>query len=856
MEHAMEDIMGPSIARIAAGEPLASFCTWFVSQMQPVLEADRQAAGVTDEHSRRLLLAMARRIWADVPLPGKQWRSQGLPVPERDGPCHCGSGRSFAQCCAEFADMPSLLAPESAVGMVVAALPPGQLSVEQLRQLSGDDLADVALMLRDDGAPERVVELLEPLFLEPDGLDARHGPALDILFSAMLELGLEARRERLLLALSQCADADLASVARGRHIGMLIDRAEHAQAWDLLREAQRLFPDDPQFAHLELMLLLSERRDQEARARAPLLAARVRQLGFDELAQNLLDLGNKGMAALLDMGSDDELDDEERCWLELLRAVPRQLDAARCHGLYTLEKLPPLDGQTEPVLQIQPGKLMQQMATRWRKTFPVATPMLVDLDADADAILDAPRGVLGFLRKRPDAWYSLQVLDDLLIAAREMVDLSPARSLLTAARALSAYALDVCRAVLGDARGQVVWAMLESRPFLRVIAQAITFARDCGDEAAADAWMRWSLQLNPNDNHGWRSAVVEFALERGDPGDALAWLDRYPDDVAPAAHQRALAQFMAGDATGAEATLRAAHAETPAMVGALLPDALDAPARGDGPGIAIGSPAHAWDYRATMRPTWVRSGALAWLRGLALPQPPAPSPATPAEPVQAPASVAAGGADGARAAAFAQAPLTQVPLMAAQEQRLRSRFPDLARLHGYLTAIAWSPGLVTPGIWLSPLLQATQTAPQGEAKAKEPTLESLNALLGDMMQLHNNLAGMVLTHDPQALPDILPADDAAHAWAAGFVQAAELCAAHWRTAGVAVSSDRMPFEALYALAGQAAAQAGGWRATDVGGQPVLVGVAAETPSARDVLARALTPLWRIVAPLRRQRVGA
>ena len=748
--------------------------------------------------------------------------------------------------------MPSLMDHESAIPMAVAALPPGPLPLAQLRQLSGDDLAAAALMLRDDGATQRVIQLLEPLFLEPDGLDARHGPALDILFNAMLELGLEARRERLLLALGQCADAELASVAHSRRIAMLIDRGEHAQAWDLLREAQRLFPDDPQFLQLELLLLLGERRDQEARARAPLLAARARQLGFDALAQTLLDLGHKGMAAAFDMApDDDELVEEEQAWLDLLRAVPRQLDAARCHGLHTLETLPPLDGQTEPVLQIQPGKLMQQLAARWRKTFPVATPMLVDLDADADAILDAPRGVLGFLRKRPDAWYSLQVLDDLLIAARGMVDLSPARSLLTAARALSAYALDVCRAVLGDAHGQVVWGMLESRPFLRVIAQAITFARECHDDTVADAWMRWALQLNPNDNHGWRGAVVERALEGGNPEDALGWLDRYPDDIAPTGHQRALAQFMAGDAAGAEATLRAAHAETPGIVPALLPDVLDAPARGNGPGIAIGSPEHAWDYRATMRPTWVRSGALAWLRGLALPQPPAPSVPTPPVSVQEPAPVAGRSVDGSRASAFAQ-----VPLMAAQEQRLRSRFPDLARLHGYLTAIAWSPGLVMPGIWLSPLLQATQTAPQGEAKAKESTLESLNALLGDLMQVHNNMVGLVLTHDPDALPDILPTDDAAPAWAAGFVQAAELCAAHWRAAGVAVSSDRMPFKALYALAGQAAPQAGGWRATDIGGQPVLVGVAAETPPARDVLERALTPLWRIVAPLRRQRVGS
>ena len=134
----------------------------------------------------------------------------------------------------------------------------------------------------------------------------------------------------------------------------------------------------------------------------------------------------------------------------------------------------------------------------------------------------------------------------------------------------------------------------------------------------------------------------------------------------------------------------------------------------------------------------------------------------------------------------------------------------MPRLRGYLTAIAWSPGVVVPSKWISPLMELLHAAQDSGAK-KAPTLTVMNSVLGDLMQLYNQLHGMVLTHDPERLPDALTSQADVFRWAAGFVQAAELCAGPWRGAGVAVKNDQMPFKALFALAALAPADPDAWR---------------------------------------------
>ena len=865
-QQALSDTMDDAVPRVLGGESLESFCNWYSAALQPHMDTIAQANVGGADLPRRMVLAMARKLWSSVPLPALRFRPQALPKVERNARCYCGSGRKFKQCCADVADLPDLLEPGHALALALTAMPTLQITSTQLRQMAPDALADAAWRIQQDKGPAALVQLLEPLFLDTAGLDARHEEAFDLLMDALRALGEETRRDKLARAVAACSDKALATSARCRLVTMLADRGEFETAWKLFQETQRFNPDDPQLLHLEMVTLLGQGRADDASLRGPVLAARARKLGYDELAGVLLDLGQHGLAAAYTQSLDDEeLDDEEQRWIDLLQAAPAGVDEALCRSLHLVERLPPMEGDDLAVLGIAPAKALAGLERRWRKLFPVETPMMIDLDGDAGAILDEPQAVQAFLAKNPTAWLSVQVLNDLLIAARQMEDETDALSVLVAARALATHAVAVCRALVQGDPCRVLWGMQESRAFLRCIAQSIEFARQMGDHEGAELLIRWMLALNPNDNHGWRDLLVQRCLETGRAEEALQWLDRYPDDIAPAGHNRALALFVLGQPAQAEQVVRGEHAGAPNMVAALLPDVLDQPEDEGGPGLVAGGAMEAFYYREATRPTWVRSGALAWLRGLKLPAP-ARKPASRAKSAK---PLRGGDSPGARPKAHPAAGLA-LQLAAAdrfsttQGKRLQAAFPDYERLCGYITAIAWSPDIVMPSFWLAPVMAMYQSA--DPAGSEPPSLDKMNAVLGDLMQLYNHLNTDVLTQDPLREPpvDILhparnadpaPPDAALLAWAAGFVQGAEQCAAQWRKAGHAVKTDKMPFKALYALAAQAPAMGEAWRPTNDDGQVLLAGIELDPLPVRETLAAALRTLWRTTAPLRQRRMA-
>lgn len=54
---------------------------------------------------------------------------------------------------------------------------------------------------------------------------------------------------------------------------------------------------------------------------------------------------------------------------------------------------------------------------------------------------------------------------------------------------------------------QIPWADVKNRPTLRLVAQAIDLALAAQDQERARAWMRWMVDRDPEDAHGWRSVI-------------------------------------------------------------------------------------------------------------------------------------------------------------------------------------------------------------------------------------------------------------------------------------------------------------------------------------------------------------
>ncbi|ROZ76030.1 UPF0149 family protein [Ramlibacter sp. WS9] len=840
---AFDSILATAVRRVLLGEPLQPFCDWFARDMGDLVMSQHPVAPADEEAARRYQRSVARTLWAALPVPFNRWRPRALPKVERNDPCHCGSGRKFKHCCAEFAGLSLPFEPESLYALALAQAEPATLTPDNIRLVPPAALGMAAMDWNDDDQPERTVAVLVPLFQQRDDLDERHEAAFDALMDALHAQGKETQRWALVQRVGQSRAPALATAARCRQASMLADRGDFDAAWAMFQSAQRLSPGDPQLLHLEMTLLLAQGRNEEAKLRAPLLAAKARKSGWDDLAALLPQLAEGGFAAAFQQGDAGDMDDPADLeWVALCELAPREFASHDCRALYRVVESPPEQAGRPPILSIKPQKALVDLQRRWSRRFPVSKPMLTQLTGDADLLLADLPAATQFLRENPQAWLSADVLDDLLLAAAEICDRDAPGPIVRAALRLSQHALAVLQALAGPAEGSVSaelhWADSAARPLLRVLAQAIELARLTQDAKEEERLVRWGLALNPNDNHGWRGLLAPLYLARKAFDETLALLERYPDDMPPAEHSRALALFGLGRRDEAQAVLRRAHAEYPAILSALWPETLDLPEDEGGPGLAIGGALAAFYYRIETRAAWAGTGALAWSKTLDLPQP-------------APKKTRKPQAGGKRTS---RSPAVSDPLGGKQGAHLRKAFPDYPRLHGLLTAIGWSPDLIMPGKWVQIVMDMRGEPVSGLTESK--ALKAVNADMDALMGLLNSINARVLETPPDQMApaqDVLAlaaSEAALFAWAAGFVQGAELAPAGWRRAGRPVSSDKGTFGELYALAARASGTPDAWRATRDGGQPLLTGLDDSPPVPVETLVLVLGDLWRVVAPLR------
>lgn len=838
----MKHIFEEAITRLLSDQPLADFCDWFGPAMAGELQHTHPVGPAEADGALRYQRHVARQLWGQMPVPSNRWRARGVAKMDRNAPCHCGSGRKFKQCCAEF---DHALLPIEADQLLVLALEsagPQWLTPEKLKQVPAQALGHAALNWNGEGQPEKTVAVVGPLFDHPQTLDERHEVALDALMDAMQTLGQERQRRELMERMAQHPDKVLATTARARLVSVLADQGEEDGAWKLFHETSRFNPNDPQLWPLELTLLLTQGRQDEARLRAPLLAARARNAGMGDLAEALVQMAQEGIDAVYD-GLHDAVDDQEELeWLELAKATPEEVDTEALLSLYRVDRYPLEEGgKTVTTVSIKPVKKLADLNLRWRRRFMVGKPDLTWLDGDVDTLLGSLPEALAFLQKTPTAWLSAEVLDDLLLGAVALCDRDSPRPVLKAAQRVADHALAVLRALVGDA--EFHWIEQDNRHMLRCLALAVELCHMTRDMPRALKLMRWGLAMNPHDNHGWRSQVAPMLIEQGQHQQALDLMAQYPGDMPPSEHVRAVALLGLGRQKEAEAVLRRAHQSYPVYLKALLPEQMDAPPASPGPGLRIGSDEAAWLHRLEWRPMWVKSGALAWARALQLPEPPPPKPPKPAaQPKTTPKTKATASAKGINS--------LHKPFGNKEEQRLRKTCSDYPRLHGLLTAVAWSPQMLMPNTWLPLAMDLHDRMPKSRTEATAN--KALNDTLGATMQLYNHVNQEVLDNLRESKPPLLmmlstvvPTDELACAWAAGFVSGCETALAAWARTGHKVTGHTGPFGRLRSLAARAPLKEGQSQVLRDNGSPLLQALDDSTCAPIE-LAKALAELWPVV----------
>ena len=283
------------------------------------------------------------------------------------------------------------------------------------------------------------------------------------------------------------------------------------------------------------------------------------------------------------------------------------------------DREPDDDEDTEP--EAPPRALIApesitRLNAEWSRVFPLGKPYSVQ-DSPmniADPWSNSERW-LDFLERHPEAFDSIDILDDLVTALlltdeaytpwQTQTHLLP---LLERVRAIVEHAL------AGQDEPRLEWIMTGNRPALRSLARLVRCELSREHTDAAMALAERMLQLNPNDNHGFRELLINHHLRIGDDHAALALVDRYPEDASP--------EFMLGQALAlyrldrrdeADEVLADAITMMPTATDMLWRKRVRQPPQTEW--VAVGSEAEGWHYRQEMRPVWEATpGALDWLR--------------------------------------------------------------------------------------------------------------------------------------------------------------------------------------------------------------------------------------------------
>ena len=547
---------------------------------------------------RSLALALVRALWRQMPNPANRFAPDALPNPERNAPCHCGSGHKYKKCCEPIErDVPNQ--PMNLLPDLLDALPKKRWGELVGSRISLELVGHTAYEWTRVGRDKEAAQLLEPWYTDDSHFEARHELMIDALLDAYTNLDKPRKKAQLLVRAQTHGDRTIRSAAMQRQVSMHADLNEFEDAWRLFAEAQRTNPDAPSLSHLEVTVLLSEGRESEARERARFWVMRLQRQGDPDLVdlitmlQDVAENGGEGMlniAAEMKPGVDQ--------FVAALRAAPTVASA------YELD---PVNDSAGP---LTPSPELDSALAEWLAAFP--DPQGFEGD-DADAIWVYAADWLAVLEAQPILWQCFDVINSLCHAAVAIAVPGTDHLLDELFERAEALLHEVIRE--NSAGGfKLEWGWMQNRTALRLLGSRIQRDLDSPVTTSNLARLEWLVRtLNPNDNQGFRNPLLRRYMEAGQLGDALELADQYPDDFATTRYNRALTLFALGETGRATTALRDAIAEYPKPLAWLLKPN-PKPPKQDTYGIAIGGDEEAWIYRCEHLHLWVQFEALDWAR--------------------------------------------------------------------------------------------------------------------------------------------------------------------------------------------------------------------------------------------------
>lgn len=565
-----------------------------------------------DEQREKCFFWVFVNLWNVAPLPHNAFQPDPIELPEMNERCLCGSGKKFGQCCngLDMAEQP----PRDFFWPFIARIWSKKTLLDYARRCAFplEGAAIVADVLSQEGHSASAIKVLNPyLNGSAEGLDRSHSGVVD-LYCDLCDEHYATDRTKLnfLSRMVEHRDEVIQAEAWQRFASYYQDRGDIEASRNALAEAMRADPGNPSHSLLELVLLISGGELEQARQRANfwLHSFRKREEEFPELVQTLREARKDPAAALGSLMIGERAGDVASDPLyRISNACREACNAPMAH--YALEILPgpPEEGNFGRL--VSPAKV-QAAEEGWR----AVNPLLHNFDEPGD-VWHSDAKWLRFLETQAGAWDSINVLADLLdLICNSPYAESPIDTL-DISQMIAERAVSVSRQVALKNGTTLPWVVVENRPLLQALNHLINICTVKDLEQEAILCAEEYIALNPNDNHGFRSFLMNYYVEQALDDKGLALAEKFADDGSPdTLYGTVLMYYRAGNLQMAQTMLEAALEHLPKVASYLVKSKVKKPPMNDF-GIQFGGDDQAWLYRDTMRHVWLATpGCIEWLK--------------------------------------------------------------------------------------------------------------------------------------------------------------------------------------------------------------------------------------------------
>lgn len=567
---------------------------------------------------------LVRSCWNATPLASNGFLPKPLPEPNDEEPCPCGSGDAYAACCLDSDGFEQIWAPTAEDMWPHLAAHHGDaywLSAEKAGKLPALGLAHVVEQHQKKEQWRALIKLAEARLAVPRRCtepDIAH--VIERLCDAYDQLHRTQRKKLALLKrFAKHETPAIRASANGRLAYAMFGAGNEDAARAAMAEARRAEPNNPKIAMQEVLVLAINGQPDSASERAKYWRESFSDSDdVPQAALEMLDAFAKDPARVLDNLWATKAPAQVRellGWID--RHAGRPLPRQRWRALTAVADCEPLRDAYLPVAARNQRVLEEDWLAVSGMRKPIGTRFFSGVE---DECWERPEPWIDWLRRHPQAFDSLTILDDLALLLATVQDQIGGSGNHWYHNVLVRGAEMVTKNWDSEREGRLPWTLEANRPALRLLASFIRKVTKGWDDARTEPALRCYLRLNPSDHHHARCDLVNQLLARDRDAEALAYAERFPNDLfAETRYGEVLALYRLGRLDEAVTRLADAATELSWVPKYLLRSHARRPRKFRRN--VVTDRELAWLYREDMRPVWMRTeGALDWLSRHARPR--------------------------------------------------------------------------------------------------------------------------------------------------------------------------------------------------------------------------------------------